>query len=70
MWPMVVVVVQPGREGVKALLVGGVEANIGPFAVQGQIQPLDLAVGLGPVGRVRLWATPAPARTSPKPAER
>jgi hypothetical protein len=58
MWPMVVVVVQPSREGVKALLVGGVGANIGPFALQGQLQPLDLAVGLGPVGSDALVGHP------------
>jgi hypothetical protein len=50
MGPVVVVVVQPGQEGVKALLVRAVGAGVGPFAVKGQVQPLHLAVGLGPIG--------------------
>jgi hypothetical protein len=48
--PMVVVVVEPGREGVKALLIEAIETGIGPFSLQGEIQPLDLAIGLGPIG--------------------
>jgi hypothetical protein len=56
--PMVVVVVQPGREGVKALLVGGVEANIGPSRSRVRSGPLELAVGLGPVGSGALVGHP------------
>jgi uncharacterized protein (TIGR02679 family) len=60
--PVVVVVVQPSREGVKALLVGEVGAGVGPFALQGQVQPLDLGVGLGPVGSGALVGHPGPSQ--------
>jgi hypothetical protein len=48
-WPVVVVVMQPGWECVQSLLVGCVGTDIGPLALQGQVQPLGLAVGGRPV---------------------
>ena len=50
------------REAVKASLVGGIGTDVSPFAVQGQIQPLDVAVVLGPIGWVRLWDHPGPSQ--------
>ena len=58
------------REAVKASLVGGIETDVSPFAVQGQIQPLDVAVVLGPIGRVRLWDHPGPSQHWRKAPER
>jgi hypothetical protein len=57
-------------EAVKASLVGGIGTGVSPFAVQGQIQPLDVAVVLGPIGRVRLWDHPGPSQHWRKAPER
>jgi hypothetical protein len=46
---VVIVVMQPGRERSSALGLGPVGQGVGPFVEQGAVEPLDLAVGLGPV---------------------
>jgi hypothetical protein len=45
-----VVVVEPMGEGIQAGLVAGVGRDIGPFVFEGEVEPLDLPVGLGTVG--------------------
>ena len=50
MGPVAVVVVQPAREGGQAGLVAGIQLGIGPLGGQGAVEPLSLAVGLGPIG--------------------
>lgn len=53
-----VVVVKPLREGTAALLVGAVEARVGPFREEGLDEPLGFAVGLRAVGSSDLVADP------------
>jgi hypothetical protein len=48
--PVMVVQMQPVRQGGGALLVAAVDLDRGPLTEQGAVEPLDLAVGLGPVG--------------------
>src|SRR3954447_10639230 len=45
-----VVEVQPAGQGPGPGGFGGVDADVGPLDEQGAVEPLDLAVGLGPVG--------------------
>jgi hypothetical protein len=39
-------------------------AGVGPFVSEGAVVALDLAVGQGPVGRVRLWVMPSSAQAA------
>jgi hypothetical protein len=47
---VVIVVVQPGLEGLAAGGFAVVEAGVGPAVGQGAVEAFDLAVGLWPVG--------------------
>jgi hypothetical protein len=55
-WSAVIVEPQPPGEGPAAFGVGAVQPPVGPLIEQGLVEPLDLAVGLGPVA-----AGPPPA---------
>jgi hypothetical protein len=46
----VIVGVEPVGVGRGAVLVAAVGLGVGPFGVDGAVEALDLAVGLGPVG--------------------
>jgi hypothetical protein len=46
----VVIPVQPRSKSGSAGVFAGVQPPVGPAVRQGAVQPLDLAVGLGPVG--------------------
>jgi hypothetical protein len=63
MWPVVVVVVQPTRQGRQAGLVAGVQPGIGPLGGQGEVEAFGLAVGLGPIGAGAPSRVPACRRT-------
>src|SRR3712207_8594105 len=45
-----VVVLQPAVQGGGALVVAGPGGGVGPFDLQGAVEPLGLAVGPGPAG--------------------
>ena len=45
-----VVVLQPAVQGGGALVVGQPGGGVGPFGLQGAVEPLGLAVGPGPAG--------------------
>src|SRR5699024_10721393 len=47
---VMIIGVEEGGELCEALGFAGVGARVGPFLFQGAVEPLDLAVGLGPVG--------------------
>ena len=47
---MVVVVIEPGLERFGAFGVGGVDALVGPFSLEGPVEPFDFAVLPGAVG--------------------
>src|SRR3954465_15754578 len=55
-----VVPVQEVRIRGDALGFAGIGAGVGPFLQQGPVEPLDLAVGLRPVGPVRLCVIAGP----------
>jgi hypothetical protein len=55
---MVVIPVQPGREGGPAGLLAAIQLPIGPALDQGAVEPLDLAVELGPIGSGPLVGDP------------
>ena len=44
-----VVVLEPGRKGSGALVVGGEDLAVGPLGGQGSVEPFDLAVLPGAV---------------------
>ncbi|GAA4932611.1 hypothetical protein GCM10023224_11020 [Streptomonospora halophila] len=48
--PVIVGPVQKARVGGLAVLAAGVGPRIGPLPEQSAVEPLDLAVGLGPLG--------------------
>ncbi len=50
MGAVMVVDVQPRRQGLSTTLVRGVWADVGPLLKQGAVEALDLAVGLGMPG--------------------
>ena len=50
MGPVFIVVVHERLVGVAALGVVVPVAGVGPFFVEGAVETLDFAVGLGPVG--------------------
>jgi hypothetical protein len=47
---VVIVAVEPAREGGGAGCLAAVDANVGPLLEQGAVTAFDLAVGLRPVG--------------------
>ena len=49
-----IVVMEPGFVGGGAGFVAVVDGGVGPFRGEGAVEPLDLPVGLRPVGLVRL----------------
>ena len=58
---VMVVAVEEACKGHAAVRVARVRRDPGPFVLEGEVEPLDLAVGLGPVRAVRLSVTPASA---------
>ena len=62
-WSLVIVEPQPAGEGSMAFGVGVIEPGVGPLLQQGAVEPLDLAVGLGPIG-------PGPLEPDPQPSGR
>jgi hypothetical protein len=60
-----VVQMQPVVQGGGSLLVAGVDPDVGPLGQQGPVEPLDLAVGLGPIGSGALMVAPLAARAAP-----
>ena len=65
-WSPVIVEPQPTGEGPAAFIVGAIQSRVGPFVQQGLVEPLDLAIGLGPIAAVRLRWMPSPAAVSAK----
>src|SRR5207247_1968516 len=59
---MVVIAVQPGRQQVMALLVGGERLAVGPVLEQGAGEALHLAVALRALVRGEDTPRPAPGR--------
>ena len=55
-WAGAVVLMDPGWQGAVAGGVGAVQPPIGPLLQQGAVEPLDLAVGLRPIGSGALVA--------------
>jgi hypothetical protein len=55
---------QPSSECPAALGVGPVQPRIGPLIEQGLVEPLDLAIGLGPIRAGPLKAMLSPAAVS------
>jgi hypothetical protein len=64
MWSSVIVGPQPASEGATALGVGAIQPRIGPLIKQGLVEPLDLAIGLGPVAAGPLAVMPNLAAVS------
>ena len=50
MGAVIVVDVQPRRQGLSTALIGGIRADVGPFLEQGAVEALHIAVGLGMPG--------------------
>jgi hypothetical protein len=55
---------QPSSEGPRTLVVGTVQPWVGPLIEQGLVEPLDLAIGLGPIRAGPLKADAEPAAVS------
>ena len=52
-----VVVIEPGRKGIGAFVVGGEGLSVGPLGLEGAVEPLYLSVGPWTVRLMnRCWA--------------
>ena len=60
-WSLVIVEPQPPGEGPAALGVGAIQPGVGPFLQQGAVEPLHLAIGLGPIAAGPLEPDPQPS---------
>lgn len=63
---VVIVGVEEVGEGRDAFALAGVGAGVGPFLLQGAVEPLDLAVGLRPVGAGPLVLDPVLGQQVPE----
>jgi hypothetical protein len=57
----VIVEPQPPGEGAAALVVAVIQPGVGPLLQEGAVEPLHLAVGLGPIGSGPLEPDPQPS---------
>ena len=53
-----IVGLDPGLQGAEAVVVGVIERGVGPFFEHRAVEPLHLAVDLGPAGRDQQVADP------------
>src|SRR4030095_16203841 len=60
-WSPVTVEPQPPSQGAATFGVAAVQPGISPLIQQGLVEPLDLAVGLGPVAAGALAPDPQPS---------
>jgi hypothetical protein len=61
-WSPVIVEPQPPSQGAATFGVAAVQPGVGPLIQQGLVEPLDFAVGLGPVAAGALAPDPQPSR--------
>jgi hypothetical protein len=61
-WSPEIVEPQPASQGAATFGVAAVQPGVGPLIQQGLVEPLDLAIGLGPVAAGALAPDPQPSR--------